>query len=556
MADELIVLEVVGASELPATDGWISKTADPYVIVTLDGPGGAVGPSRQSMVKVKTLAPVWRFYADYPTHGVSSPTHVVVNVWDHDVGRQDDWVCGARIALSDLAVQPTEFVVQLRRDAIEGSTAHPRTFGPRLAVRRVPAGIVSAQSPELTLFLIRHGESEWNKAQSKHNLIQMGRQVNHPLDREGVDQCRLFNDQFASALAEPVVEGTPLYDFCAADVIYASPLTRATQTCIVTLAGHPTLRGEQLRASGCLPGLTLLASAREKKNLGGQDTVGDKVGKQVLAAAAAGLQKYLSPAQYTSVIAAVGEVDTFDAATPWWTEWNDAESEENMANRYYNFLAALRYHEPPNRPLPSDRPRRIIVVGHSHFIRYFCKRYLPAAVQAADSFAGRVVNENIGNACCLAMRLAFGADGVDTAVAKAVEPLFEFCFKGEDGVGDADVVAGWARKRGGFRKNWLRRWFVYEPRLHPNLVSYYEDEHRHKKSGEIVLTADSYVQRSVAPNASPVEMEIFTQERVWRIEAVDAAGMEQWMLVFTAAAAGTNPHHAHNIHDEHCPTEE
>ena len=57
-------------------------------------------------------------------------------------------------------------------------------------------------------------------------------------------------------------------------MVYASPLTRATQTCLLCLAGHPALRGDG--ANG-VPGLTLLSASREKKNLGGQDTVGDKV---------------------------------------------------------------------------------------------------------------------------------------------------------------------------------------------------------------------------------------------------------------------------------------
>eukprot|EP01052_Picozoa_sp_SAG31_P037270 SAG31_NODE_4789_length_2955_cov_1.493347_2_plen_62_part_00 len=43
-----------------------------------------------------------------------------------------------------------------------------------LEVRRVPAAGLSRQ---LTLFMIRHGESEWNSAQKHHNIYAQLKQV-------------------------------------------------------------------------------------------------------------------------------------------------------------------------------------------------------------------------------------------------------------------------------------------------------------------------------------------------------------------------------------------
>jgi hypothetical protein len=76
-------------------------------------------------------------------------------------------------------------------------------------------------------------------------------------------------------------------------MIFASPLTRATQTALITLHGHRTLAQQ---------GLTLLASAREIKNFGGQDTVGQNTGEQASSPLrTATLQSVLTPRNWTGV---------------------------------------------------------------------------------------------------------------------------------------------------------------------------------------------------------------------------------------------------------------
>ena len=51
------------------------------------------------------------------------------------------------------------------------------------------------------------------------------------------------------------------------------------------------------------------------------------------------------------------------------------------------------------RQQQAERARRgaaqAIVVGHSHFIRNFCKTYIPAQLRESDAFAARLVNENV-----------------------------------------------------------------------------------------------------------------------------------------------------------------
>eukprot|EP01052_Picozoa_sp_SAG31_P037272 SAG31_NODE_4789_length_2955_cov_1.493347_4_plen_177_part_00 len=150
-----------------------------------------------------------------------------------------------------------------------------------------------------------------------------------------------------------------------------------------------------------------------------------------------GLAKYLEEDQLAEVLQHCGPVDHFDAESKWWTDWNDSDNENDMNVRYANFLSTVRCHKVTD---DGSRPPRVVVVGHSHFIRHFCKRleaiytglkssdlsqkqkennrlmviesfrrYFPPELVAADSHtAGRLVAENIGNACCIMVRMEFG----------------------------------------------------------------------------------------------------------------------------------------------------
>ena len=151
--------------------------------------------------------------------------------------------------------------------------------GPQLVLRRV----VAWPADSLTIFFIRHAESEWNRAKREKDLHGLMRQLNHPLSKAGIEQSFLFNTElrvqtereetkdFVQATGEATAGGR-LAQFAAAAAVFASPLTRATQTCVLSLQGHPALKR----------GLTLLAAARETKNFGGQDTVGDQVGGAIV----------------------------------------------------------------------------------------------------------------------------------------------------------------------------------------------------------------------------------------------------------------------------------
>jgi hypothetical protein len=93
-----------------------------------------VGPRRLSPTKLKTLAPVWRFFCDFPLVGpAAAATHVRVDVWDHDLGRMDDFMCTARIPLLALSTEPRRFASSKRQgesaDAHQVQTTHKVSRG-------------------------------------------------------------------------------------------------------------------------------------------------------------------------------------------------------------------------------------------------------------------------------------------------------------------------------------------------------------------------------------------------------------------------------------------
>ncbi|KAH8067032.1 phosphoglycerate mutase [Aureococcus anophagefferens] len=120
-----------------------------------------------------------------------------------------------------------------------------------------------------------------------------------------------------------------------ADGVWSSPLTRAVQTALVGLHGHPALDV-----------LELHATAREIKGMGGLDCVGLEVGA-----------------------ANIGERVERKLAR-WWVGGSDYETGPEVALRYGEFCRELQYES-----LCGGR-RKPVIVGHSMFIRGLFERFL------------------------------------------------------------------------------------------------------------------------------------------------------------------------------------
>jgi hypothetical protein len=93
--------------------------------------------------------------------------------------------------------------------------------------------------------------------------------------------------------------------------------------------------------------------------------------------------------------------------------------------------------------------------------------------------------------------------------------------------------AGWLTKKGGIRKNWLRRWF--ELGADGELV-YYVSEDKQKRKGSIELWQSSDIRDSTAPGAATTEIEIVTPERTWRVQTDTVAELAVWLQTLRHSA--------------------
>lgn len=199
-----------------------------------------------------------------------------------------------------------------------------------------------------TIFWIRHGRSTWNEAKSQKDLKGfMAR--DHPLNDEGIDQCLGFNQTWSQKDTEATTAGPLGHDFTLkflkAEAVLASPLTRALQTAIVSLHGHPAVKAG---------GITCIASAREIKGTTGFDCLGVAVGPEIRNRALEELGKIKG---HDFADAFTTEVYPGDADVEWWTKTKD--SKKSMEVRLEKFWDTIRAH-------PANS---IIIVSHSNFMK-------------------------------------------------------------------------------------------------------------------------------------------------------------------------------------------
>mmetsp|Transcript_31403 Transcript_31403/g.44007 ORF Transcript_31403/g.44007 Transcript_31403/m.44007 type:complete len:554 (+) Transcript_31403:142-1803(+) len=223
-----------------------------------------------------------------------------------------------------------------------------------------------------TVFFIRHGESIWNEAQRDMDLGTMFSQTDHGLNEVGLMQALALQHkiQVASeaddvgmmkALAPTTRHQKFLSAFLNSDSLLSSPLTRALQTAMVALALHPhTIRSKRPNV------LTLVADAREKRNLGGRDTQGQALGQEIIDRALNELQRQFKNTPQKEVpeeIKRVG-ININDCTQIWWN--SNAESADAFNERLDNLAKHLGF----------MRSTSIVVTSHSHFIRAFFKRFI------------------------------------------------------------------------------------------------------------------------------------------------------------------------------------
>eukprot|EP00668_Euglena_longa_P034732 GGOE01044590.1.p1 GENE.GGOE01044590.1~~GGOE01044590.1.p1 ORF type:complete len:508 (-),score=143.33 GGOE01044590.1:308-1831(-) len=236
--------------------------------------------------------------------------------------------------------------------------------------------------PTKTIFLLRHAQSKWNAAQASHAFHQMA-QYDHPINATGLAQARQFRDQWLSSAPSPLQE-----TFMEAELIFCSPLTRAIQTCVLALQGHPTI---------CSRGVRLLQSAREIKKMGGLDTVGKATGDRIVDRVREELAKLLPPEEVELLIP---QIDPYNTVSNWWKSVVGCDTQKAVSRRLESFMSTLKY-----TPAHS-----LIVVGHSLFFQGLLRQYLaPEYQQASSKWCEEITSLKLDNVSCMALTVDFSA---------------------------------------------------------------------------------------------------------------------------------------------------
>jgi len=252
------------------------------------------------------------------------------------------------------------------------------------------------------IYLIRHAQSRWNKAQKHHNLLAMVKERDHPLTSAGYRQAHALALEIEAASRGDGSFGS-LLD---ASAVWCSPHTRALQTTLVGL--HPLLEGGQLR-------VCLKPSARERKSLGGFDSVGAGRGDQCVHRALRKLYGIVDACEVERLRTV--RVDTDEAQEKWWSCTRDSRA--SVRSRINKLLLDIQ----------SSPHCSIIIVGHSHFFRELFRSCACKSEEAALGLQLR--NDKIPNCGVASCTISFSPDtctltSVRLAVpARNVEPGME-----------------------------------------------------------------------------------------------------------------------------------
>ena len=198
--NEPLLLRLVSACNMPSMD--LTSESDVYAIVSLT-PKDAMKPSATHKWPVRWDAtnPLWDscrlFSAPTPIKGSDK---IELRFLDCDDNPNpldgDDLIgtascCVAQLPVGKKVTLPIGFSASAKRYTSDTGAAS-------CVVMRESAAMAP---PRKTIYIVRHGESVWNKAQSDKDVVAMLSDVDHPLNEMGRAQAEDLRGALAAAVA-------------------------------------------------------------------------------------------------------------------------------------------------------------------------------------------------------------------------------------------------------------------------------------------------------------------------------------------------------------------
>lgn len=376
----LCVIELVCLNNLPNMD--VGSLTDSYALLSFRSGSNIKmrlgGIELKSQPKNNSLNPIFHSFQEFPFLP-NDDDSLCIKILDYDVTSKDDKIGKAYIPMRQLKAGVVLAPLTMSTNAKSNAGATTVTVRLTYCGPRQPAEL------KKEIFLIRHGESKWNISQSQKNLKGMVAQYDHELTQVGLEQAASFNRKWKEAeTSTNEEEREDFHVFSSAEAIFASPLTRATQTALLTCENHRVLQQSD-------KGLVLLSELREVKNFGSFDTVGRFSGEEIKANVQQMITRDLGEERSLQILSP--RIDSNDAQEQWWTALETRETKNDVVLRMDDVWRYLKYATDSNV---------IVLVGHSHYFRNMLQEYLSPEYRANEpEWTTSLDKKKLDNGACL-----------------------------------------------------------------------------------------------------------------------------------------------------------
>jgi len=335
---------------------------------------------RRDDAEIRASAPLWNSARQLTCGAVTPLMSLHVELWQ--TGKVEHLLAFANVPSSTLGTNEPLTVVMRPYSSEEGEPS--MTLMKPSQQSTITLQQIESPIHFKTVSFIRHGESRWNEAQAKKNVMEMVSHVDHPLNETGYAQAYRLQHAIRAALTSSTDVSSPLEaaavrSLVSAQALWCSPLTRAVQTALVAL--QPLLSSSGMS-------LHLKPNAREKKNFGGRDTIGQSLGADC-GTRATSLLRALAGAEDFARCEQAAQFDVTEVEQQWWV--TAAESKEEVDVRMDELINQIHY-------CPHER---IVLVGHSHFFRALFQRFLHSEVQRREPELARKLCEDVMPNCAV-----------------------------------------------------------------------------------------------------------------------------------------------------------